>query len=505
MMARGAKRRRKGTKTKKVSGQTLTRREFLKVAGAGVTVLGAAGCSRPDILPNLPDRAPIGDQDMNVVVVIIDTLRKDHVGAYGNTWIKTPNLDALAKESLRFTRAYPESIPTICARRAIHTGLRTWPFRNWHVYKGISVVRYGWQPIPEEQTTLAEILQQKGYETLFVTDNQHQFQASMNFQRGFDAFDFIRGQTADNYKPIWTSPREKRRAVLKRPAGVGGMRQYFANTAGRSSEENWFAPQVFARASEFLEAASEGDRPFFLVVDSYDAHEPWDPPEEYVSLYDEGYNGREPYWPAEGSSRYLTDGQLKRVRALYAAEVTMVDSWLGTFLDKISELNLFENTLLILLADHGSSHGEHGIVGKPTYALWPEVTDIPYFIRHPEGKSAGKTSDYYASTHDVAPTILGFLGMEPPEPMDGQDLSALLKGEEPEEQGHFTLGYHDYVWTRDDRYTMFSRNDGTEAKLYDVREDPGMKNDVARAYPDIVKGMFDGYVLKDAGGSLPTY
>jgi hypothetical protein len=67
------------------------------------------------------------------------------------------------------------------------------------------------------------------------------------------------------------------------------------------------------------------------------------------------------------------------------------------------------------------------------------------------------------------------------------------------------LGYHDYVWSRDDRYTMFSRNDGTEAKLYDVREDPGMKNDVARAYPDIVKGMFDGYVLKDAGGSLPTY
>jgi arylsulfatase A-like enzyme len=333
MMARGAKRRRKGTKTKKVSGQTLTRREFLKVAGAGVTVLGAAGCSRPDILPNLPDRAPIGDQDMNVVVVIIDTLRKDHVGAYGNTWIKTPNLDALAKESLRFTRAYPESIPTICARRAIHTGLRTWPFRNWHVYKGISVVRYGWQPIPEEQTTLAEILQQKGYETLFVTDNQHQFQASMNFQRGFDAFDFIRGQTADNYKPIWTSPREKRRAVLKRPAGVGGMRQYFANTAGRSSEGDWFAPQVFARASEFLEAASEGDRPFFLVVDSYDTHEPWDPPAEYVSLYDEGYDGREPYWPAEGSSRYLTERQLKRVRALYAAEVTMVDRWLGTFLD----------------------------------------------------------------------------------------------------------------------------------------------------------------------------
>jgi arylsulfatase A-like enzyme len=71
---------------------------------------------------------------MNVVVVIVDSLRKDHVGAYGNGWVKTPNLDALAGESLRFTRAYPESAPTICARRAIYTGMRTFPFRTSRRY-----------------------------------------------------------------------------------------------------------------------------------------------------------------------------------------------------------------------------------------------------------------------------------------------------------------------------------------------------------------------------------
>ena len=64
---------------------------------------------------------------MNVVLIIVDSLRKDHVGAYGNSWIKTPSLDAFARESLRFTRAYPESLPTICARRAIHTGFRDLP------------------------------------------------------------------------------------------------------------------------------------------------------------------------------------------------------------------------------------------------------------------------------------------------------------------------------------------------------------------------------------------
>jgi arylsulfatase A-like enzyme len=171
----------------------------------------------------------------------------------------------------------------------------------------------------------------------------------------------------------------------------------------------------------------------------------------------------------------------------------------------MQELGLFESTLLILLADHGVAHGEHGITGKPPYALWPEVTDIPFFIRHPDGKGAGEASDYYASTHDVAPTILGYLGIEPPEQMEGQDLSAFFKGEEPEERAHFTLGFHDHVWTSDDRYVMFSRYDGSEARLYDLEKDPEMKNDVAGAHPDVVQRMFGNYVIKDAGGPLPTY
>src|SRR3712207_4221640 len=120
------------------------------------------------------------------------------------------------------------------------------------------------------------------------------------------------------------------------------------------------------------------------------------------------------------------------MKARYAGEVTMVDRWLGNFLDKMEELDLFDNTLLLLIADHGIAHAEHGIAGKPSYALWPEVTDIPFFIRHPEGRGAGEVSDYYASTHDVAPTVLGFLGIEPPRSMDGQDLLAQLEGEDPE-------------------------------------------------------------------------
>jgi arylsulfatase A-like enzyme len=503
MMARGEKQCRKDTRMKKAFGQMLTRREFLKVAGAGAlgaSLLGA-GCDVTERLPNLPVRPPAGDRNTNVVVIIIDSLRKDHVGAYGNSWIKTPNLDALSKESLRFTRAYPESLPTICARRAIHTGIRTWPFRDWHDYKGVDFGVWGWQPIPEGQPHLAEIMRKNGYTTLLVTDTLHQYVPTMNFQRGFDAFEFIRGQTTDGYKPIWTFPPEQVEQALGLPAY---FQQYFANTAYRKSEEDWFSPQVFTKASEFLELVKEA-QPFFLVVDNYDPHPPNDPPEEYVSLYDEPYGGLEPYSPRQGPSTYLTDRQLRRMSALYSGEVTMMDRWLGHFLEKMDELKLFDSTLLIVISDHGVAHGEHGIVGKPTHALWPEVTDVPFFIRHPDGKGAGEATDHYASTHDVAPTILGFLGIESPEVMEGQDLSVLLDGAEPASRPHFTLGYNDWAWARDEDYVMFARNDGANPRLYDVREDPEMKNDIAGERPDVVKSMFDDYILKDAGGLLPQY
>jgi arylsulfatase A-like enzyme len=485
----------------------LTRREFLKAAGAGaagMALLGAAGCDAVTGRP--PGDPPGGGSVKNVVLVIIDSLRKDHLGAYGNGWIKTPNLDALAKESLRFTWAYPEATPTICARRAIHTGARSWPFRDWWVPKGENAVLQGWQPIPRDQVTLAEVLAESGYQTSMVTDNLHQFKPSYNMHRGFGAYDFIRGQTTDNYKPMWSLPQEVLDGVLN-PDGY--FPQYLANVAGRRGEEDFFAPMVFGRASEYLGFAAEDDRPFFMTVDCYDPHAPYDPPDEYAGLYSDGFEGPEPMEPVYGPADAFTDAQLERMRALYAGEVTMVDRWLGRFLDRMEELDLFEDTMLILLSDHGVAHGEHGVVGKGPAALWPEVTDVPFMIRHPKGKMAGRTSDFFASTHDVAQTVLGSLGLEAPERMagqlDGRDLSVFFGGGEPEARDHFTLGYHDHTWARDERYAMFAKNDRSGAKLYDLEDDPGMDRDVAAANPGVVEKMWNDYVLGDAGGPLPRY
>ena len=444
---------------------------------------------------------------MNVILVMLDSLRKDHVGVYGNGWIQTPTLDSLAGESLKFTRAYPESIPTIPARRAVHTGLRTWPFRNWIPQKGETFFPAGWQRIPEDQVTLSETLKPEGYSTALITDTQHMFKASMNFQRGFDVFDFIRGQERDRYRSPLRIPLE----VVDRYTVDGNngnmrskVRQYLANTTYRKKEEDWFAPQVFTRAMDYLEVAREA-QPFFLVVDSFDPHEPWDPPKKYINLYDEGYRGPEPIVPNYDVAGWISEPEIQRMRNLYAANVTLADRWLGNFLEKADDLGLMENTLLVVLSDHGIALAEHDATGKPFFALWPELTDIPFFVRYPGGEGAGETSDYYASTHDVMPTVLGALGVEPQQPMQGQDLGTLVKGGDPEQRTHFTLGYNDYVWTRDDQYVMFSLDDRNDARLYDVQKDPKMNDNIAADNPGVVKRMFDEYVLADAGGPLPKY
>jgi len=457
---------------------------------AGAALIGGAGCG--------------GRPEMNVVLIIIDSLRKDRVGAYGNPWIQTPTLDAFARESLRFTRAYPESLPTICARRAIHTGFRTFPFKD-RPSEQENAPAYGWLPIPREQATLAETLEAGGYQTMLVTDTYHQFRPPMDFNRGFDTYHWIRGQEKDHYRPILPASDEDIRGRYLLHGEALKARQYLANTRDRETEEDWFAPRVFLQATEFLEAASKRE-PFFLVVDNYDPHEPWDPPEKYTRLYDpDGYDGPEPFTSLYGRDDYLTERQLQRMRALYAGEVTMVDRWLGHFLDRAHDLGVMENTLFVLLSDHGHALGEHGYTGKPHYALWPELTDIVFLLRHPEGRGAGETSDHYASTHDVAPTILGFLGIEPRAPMEGQDLSVLLEGKGPEQRPHFTLGYSDFVWARDEGYAMFGRNDGEKTRLYDLLTDPKMDKDVAAKHPDVVRRMFDQYVIGDAGGPLPIY
>ena len=138
---------------------------------------------------------------MNIILVIMDTLRKDHVGAYGNEWIQTPHLDAFARESVLFTRCYPESLPTLPhppgdAHRAAHLPLSRAPRFQGRLF----AARRAGGRSPKSQDTMAEMLRAAGYRSALITDCYHQFKPSKNFHRGFDEWSWVRGQEADPYR-----------------------------------------------------------------------------------------------------------------------------------------------------------------------------------------------------------------------------------------------------------------------------------------------------------------
>jgi arylsulfatase A-like enzyme len=451
---------------------------------------------------------------VNVVLVLLDSLRADHVGCYGRGptlegWTcRTPAIDALAAESVRFTRAFPEALPTIPVRRAVHTGRRTFPFRDWVPQKGDSVRAYGWQRIPEDQVTLAETLQASGYLTAFITDAFHQFKPSMNFHRGFDHWQWVRGQERDPIGATALVPEAEVDRHLTDASRERGPRallhQYLANARERRHEEDWQAPKVFAAAMRWIEEHAPAERPFLLVVDSFDPHEPWDPPRYYSDLYDPGYDGVEVITPKYGPSDYLTAGELRHMRALYAGEVTMTDRWLGYFVDHLRATGRLDDTLLIVTADHGHQLGEHGLTGKISWGMHPELMDVPLIVRRPGAEGAGTTCDALVQDHDLAPTILAALGVEPVVPMEGVDALALAAGRGAR-RDYVTCGFNNYVWCRDDRWVYIARNDGAEATLFDVVGDPDHREDVARANPAVVVEM-RRRVVADAGGEpLPVY
>lgn len=416
---------------------------------------------------------------MNVILVVIDSVRRDHLGVYGSRDTRTPAIDELARSSTRFTQARPEAMPTVQVRRCVHTGMRTFPTRNWWPQKGDGVRMPGWQRIPEEQVTLAEILTAAGYFTSFITDTPHLFKPSMNFHRGFQHWNLVRGQPADGL----------------RGAGVP-----------RRSEQDHAAPRVFTAAMDLLEEARQLG-PFLMVVDSYDPHEPWDPPASWVVEYgDRDFDGPEPVRPQYGWADYLTEAQLGRMNVLYRAELSMVDAWFGRFIDEVGSRRLLDDTLLVFVSDHGVLLGEHNLVGKPvSESLWPEITDVPLLVRHPE-HARERTDDRFVSTHDVVPTVLGALGITPPFELPGLDLTPIVAGrpQRVPSRDHLTMGYAGHAMVRTDRWALTTTADGSTRRLFDVRDDPGFTRDIAADHPRVVRRLLDR-IERDAGGPLPVH
>lgn len=438
---------------------------------------------------------------------MLDSLRKDHVGCYGNKWIKTPNIDKLAKESVIFTRGFPEALPTIPVRRALLTGMRTFPCRGYTWRKGDVVEIPGWEPIPEEQVTMPEIFRHYGYKTALYTSTYHLFKPSMNLHRGFDCWEWIRGQEVDPYRLTLEGDVEDSK-ILRSELAYGCVGHSLAfclpNMMDWEKEEDWFPPRTFGKAIEWLERYHRGNK-FLLMVDEFDPHEPWNAPKDILDLYfdTESYKGRR-IINTHGGPHKFREGELEYTKAQYAGEVTLCDKYVGKLLDKVKELGLWDNTIIVLVSDHGHNIMDHGVMHKIPSHMYPELMDLVFMIRHPDEEFAGKICDAYVGHQDILPTLLALTGLTSPKKLDGENLWDWVTSERNDGRTYATSIFGNRVWCRDEDYAYISDLDGNRTKLYDLKKDPEQRINIAKERPDICEKMY-ARILKDADGDLPHY
>ena len=449
---------------------------------------------------------------MNVVMICLDTFRADCLAAAGrNDFIKTPNLDRLASEGVLFENAFGEGQPTIQFRRALVTGMRGFPFNTGYDTKGLWPCSAGWHKIPPEQPTLAEVLLAEGYATGLVADTYHMFKPTQNFVRGMASWEFIRGQETDNYR---TGPfsaidvTKYTKKGLTKPGNFGAIVQYLLNMQDhRGGEDETLAARTFSSAIRYLDD-NKGNRPFFLWLDEFDPHEPFDPPTEYADAYDPDWD--EDWEPIHGVPDDCDEKIKRRVKALYYGSVTFVDKQVGRLLDKLEETGLADETMVIVCSDHGLELWDHGILHKgENKCRYRPNNEILFMMRLPGKEYAGKRIKSFVMNQDIYPTILSMLGVSHT-PVDGIDLMPLVRGEVDKVRDFIVGGWagggsgvmacvRDHDWN----YSCDYHDENLNEHLFDLKADPGEFNNVAADHVDVVtrmRGRLEGFL----GEALPA-
>ena len=451
---------------------------------------------------------------MNVIVIVSDTLRAADLGCYGNAQMHTPCIDAYAGRSMRFDRAFPESLPTIPVRRALHTGRRAYPFDEYEPLRWDIVSMAGWQGMDNRKDTLAENLAKNGYHTGFVTDTMPYFAPGLNFTRGFWQWEFIRGQQMDR----WRSPFAVPDSRLGQYGDVATLKQdmhgilptTLANNAHVQNEEDTSTAGVFRWAMRFLEDNVTG-QPFYLLVDCFDPHEPWKAPETYYNMYGKAdYSGRKPlfcgYGPLERTGH--TREEADYLKAHYCGLISMLDTWFGKFVNKLDSLGLADNTAVFFVSDHGTNFCENprNIIGKPEDAMYPAVMRLPLLVNLPGGAGWGRTCRDIVYNLDVTATIYDLVGIGSADGLDGASLKPLLHQEDGWTRREYaTCRYSNSICYIDDKHWFLTDIDGQPLEAFDLATDPECRCDIAAG---IDRSVFDRAwkrILDDANGELPDY
>lgn len=339
----------------------------------------------------------------HVVVVLLDSLKRDVLAAYRNGSpgeFATPHLDRLAAQSLVFDRHHTGSLPCMPARHDLLVGSWDFPWRPW-----------GSIEVWEDAITFD--LRRAGVTTMLVSDHPHLFEVGgENYHVDFSAWEYVRGHESDPWRtrpdPSWIgSP-----ALSVEPHPRGHFAYQDSRTWFRSEEEFPGPATMRAAADWFAHHAPAHDRTL-LIVDEFDPHEPFDTPEPWASRYRVEESDPWLIWPpyaVDARQRGLIDEvQARSLRSAYGAKLSMIDHWFGRMLDAIDSSGLAEETAVIVCTDHGLYLGERDVWGKPGYPIHNALGHIPMMIRWP-GASPGRI-DALTTTVDVHATLCDIFGI----------------------------------------------------------------------------------------------
>lgn len=396
--------------------------------------------------------APAG----RVILITCDTLRADHLGAYGCERGLTPNLDLLARSSRVFQEAYSCASLTGPALSCMLTG---------KLPHEIGVAPGNRSLMPVETFTIAEAISEKGIPTAAIVSNY-----------------VLRGQVS--------------------PAGPVGVGQGFDHFDDRMSERELNRPMYERRAGDTTaaavawldEASARGQDRFFLWVHYQDPHGPYTPDVEFAERFDRPASGKTQL-PIGRTHRgkgqlpayQVLDGERnpEPYRGKYDGEVATFDSALGLLLDDLRERDLFDSSLLIFSADHGESLGEHDYWFGHGEHLYRDVVRIPLIIRFPGGIRAG-TSPSLTSHLDLFPTALSALGLDPGPTHGVSLLSADPRGGRVALSSLGPIGSPNRQEAISDGRWRLMIGGGARPRLFDLIADPTETRDVARGNRDIL-------------------
>ena len=353
---------------------------------------------------------------------------------------------------------------------------------------------------------LAEMLSAADYRTAMVADVYHMFKPSKNFWRGFGQWTFLRGQERDGQ---YSGPRLSQEELdhwlpkkMQTKKTVDFVQQCVMDIRNRHHEEDFFAPQIFREAAKWLEENNDA-REFYLLVESFDPHEPWLIPAHYRKTYLKKC-GQEQITSSYANTSKLDNYLLRRTQANYSGSVTQCDRWFGFFMEQLRVMGLLEKTMVILTSDHGHSIGEDDYMGKRGYPSRPEVFDIPLMIRFPKAKHAGKSSDMFVQHHDIAAEILKQAKIRPGTPIDGKPFLSRATSGKTGLRDHVTVGWSSSPTVITNRWWFNCKCDGRGMLLYDLQGRKPFAKNVADKHGKVARRLFE-QAAADAAGGFPDW